>query len=121
MLLELPLVNSKTSFKLHPSPTAHLFLRSSDGSGMDIDDVESHMNGPENYTMEAVFGGQSPLSSAPSSYHPSPHQSIFKLPAIGETSQTVSSYSSVGGTEPMPLMIISEIILACRLTLPRSF
>lgn len=63
---------------------------------MDVDSAESDANGPEKYTVEAVFGGQSPLSSAPSSYHPSPQQAAFRLPVIGETSQPVSEYSSVG-------------------------
>jgi hypothetical protein len=63
---------------------------------MDVDSTASDTHGPEKYTVEAVFGGQSPLSSAPSSYHPSPQQAAFRLPAIGETSGTASEYSSVG-------------------------
>jgi hypothetical protein len=57
---------------------------------------DSHPNGAENYTMESLFGGQSPLSSAPSSHLPSPHQAVLKLPTIEENTHQVSTDPTVG-------------------------
>ncbi|KAI5451412.1 hypothetical protein NCC49_001718 [Naganishia albida] len=60
---------------------------------------DSHPNEAENYTVESLFGGQSPLSSAPSSHLPSPHQAVLKLPTIEEDPQNVSMDPTVDAAQ----------------------